>query len=361
MRVLALLAALVLGLAPAQAQQYPDWVIKLVVPFVPGSPVDVLGRVVSQQMTTRLGQGVVVENRPGAGTSTATKQVQSSPADGYTLLMMGQNLVYVGLLLPRHRLRPGEVVRAGRHAGRLVACDADRQQRAGEVGHGTGRVRQGQSRQGHLRLRARHVAADRRQIVRARGRPRSHQRALQRRRAGARRSSRRAHPHQFCAGIECPPDDPGRQGPRAGGDELGARPGAAGRSDLQGERLSGRGLRSRRMAGDRGAARHAGSGRQQAQCRDQCSVALGRGAGDLQEAALPADDPFPRAVWPIPARAGRTLAADHQRGGAEGATAAASLTSPRSPRPGSRASRGGRAAVPDRIPSSSRPAATRCA
>ena len=64
--------------------------IKLVVPFVPGSPVDVLARVVSQQMTTRLGQSVVIENRPGAGTSTATKQVQSSPADGYTLLMAGR-------------------------------------------------------------------------------------------------------------------------------------------------------------------------------------------------------------------------------------------------------------------------------
>src|SRR5687767_2781415 len=67
MRVLALLVAAVLGLAPAQVQQYPDRVIKLVVPFVPGSPVDVLARVVSQQMTTRLGQSVVIENRPGAG------------------------------------------------------------------------------------------------------------------------------------------------------------------------------------------------------------------------------------------------------------------------------------------------------
>ncbi len=100
MRIFALLAAAVLMLAPAQAQQYPDRVIKLVVPFVPGSPVDVLARVVSQQMTTRLGQSVVIENRPGAGTSTATKQVQSSPPDGYTLLMSGQNMTYVGLLYP---------------------------------------------------------------------------------------------------------------------------------------------------------------------------------------------------------------------------------------------------------------------
>ncbi len=100
MRILALLAAAALGLAPAQAQQYPDRVIKLVVPFVPGSPVDVLARVVSQQMTTRLGQSVVIENRPGAGTSAATRQVQASPPDGYTLLMSGQNLAYVGLLYP---------------------------------------------------------------------------------------------------------------------------------------------------------------------------------------------------------------------------------------------------------------------
>jgi tripartite-type tricarboxylate transporter receptor subunit TctC len=103
MRIPAFLAATLLTLAPAttaKAQPYPDRAIKLVVPFVPGSPVDVLARVVAQQMTVRLGQSVVVENRPGAGTSTATKQVQSSPPDGYTLLMMGQNLVYVGLLYP---------------------------------------------------------------------------------------------------------------------------------------------------------------------------------------------------------------------------------------------------------------------
>jgi tripartite-type tricarboxylate transporter receptor subunit TctC len=100
MRILVLLATALLGLGSAHAQQYPDRVIKMVVPFVPGSPVDVLGRVVSQQMTVRLGQSVVVENRPGAGTSAATKQVQASPPDGYTLLMSGQNIVYVGLLYP---------------------------------------------------------------------------------------------------------------------------------------------------------------------------------------------------------------------------------------------------------------------
>jgi tripartite-type tricarboxylate transporter receptor subunit TctC len=84
----------------ASAQSYPDKPIKLVVPFVPGSPVDVLGRVVSQQLGTRLGQSVVVDNRPGGGTSTATKAVAAAPADGYTLLMSGQTLAYLGLFYP---------------------------------------------------------------------------------------------------------------------------------------------------------------------------------------------------------------------------------------------------------------------
>ena len=72
-----IVAALVisLGAGEARAQTYPDKVIKLVVPFVPGSPVDVLARAVSQPLSVRLGQQVVIDNRPGAGTSTASKAV----------------------------------------------------------------------------------------------------------------------------------------------------------------------------------------------------------------------------------------------------------------------------------------------
>ena len=93
-------ALAVLPLEQAAAQSYPDKPIKLVVPFVPGSPVDVLGRVVSQQLGARLGQSVVVDNRPGGGTSIATKAVAAAPADGYTLLMSGQTLAYLGLFYP---------------------------------------------------------------------------------------------------------------------------------------------------------------------------------------------------------------------------------------------------------------------
>src|SRR3954471_11749085 len=93
-------ALAVLPLEETAAQSYPDKPIKLIVPFVPGSPVDVLARVVSQQLGLRLGQAVIIENRPGAGTSTGTKMVATSPADGYTLLMSGQSLTYLNLFYP---------------------------------------------------------------------------------------------------------------------------------------------------------------------------------------------------------------------------------------------------------------------
>ena len=98
-RVLLLAAALICSFAGLlSAQEYPERPIRLVVPFVPGSPVDVLARVVSQEAGKRLGQTVVVENRPGAGTSIATKQTAGAAPDGYTLLLSGQNLSYVAIL-----------------------------------------------------------------------------------------------------------------------------------------------------------------------------------------------------------------------------------------------------------------------
>ena len=89
-----------LGLTSAQAQNYPDRVIKAVVPYIPGSPVDVLARIVAQHLGTRLGQNVIVENRPGAGTTLGMKAVIGAPPDGYTLLVAGQALAYAGLLYP---------------------------------------------------------------------------------------------------------------------------------------------------------------------------------------------------------------------------------------------------------------------
>jgi tripartite-type tricarboxylate transporter receptor subunit TctC len=104
MRRVGLLAAAIacvsLTLPPANAQTYPDRLIKAVVPYIPGSPVDVLARVVAQHLGTRLRQNVIVENRPGAGTTLGMKAVIGAPPDGYTLLVAGQALAYAGLLYP---------------------------------------------------------------------------------------------------------------------------------------------------------------------------------------------------------------------------------------------------------------------
>jgi tripartite-type tricarboxylate transporter receptor subunit TctC len=81
---------LVLALAagvPARAQTYPAKPIRIVVPFGAGAGVDVLARGIAKGLTDRLGQPVVVENRPGAGGNIGTEAVAKAAPDGYTLIM----------------------------------------------------------------------------------------------------------------------------------------------------------------------------------------------------------------------------------------------------------------------------------
>ena len=75
----------------AQEQSYPDRMIKLVVPFPPGGPTDLMGRIAGQLVWSALGQTVVVENRPGAGGTIGSQDVAHANADGYTLLLGGTN------------------------------------------------------------------------------------------------------------------------------------------------------------------------------------------------------------------------------------------------------------------------------
>jgi tripartite-type tricarboxylate transporter receptor subunit TctC len=90
-------AAAVPGLARAQAR-FPEKPITVIVPFAPGGIADITARAVSEVMAQRLGQTVIVDNRPSAGSIVASQAVASAKPDGHTLLLMSNgNAVSVGL------------------------------------------------------------------------------------------------------------------------------------------------------------------------------------------------------------------------------------------------------------------------
>src|SRR5882724_1325556 len=75
----------------AGAQAYPSQPVRLVVGFAAGQALDILARLIAQSLSEQLGQQFVVDNKPGAGGNIAAEQVARSPADGYTLLVIGAN------------------------------------------------------------------------------------------------------------------------------------------------------------------------------------------------------------------------------------------------------------------------------
>jgi tripartite-type tricarboxylate transporter receptor subunit TctC len=98
--VVAVMAMLGAG-APAQAQSYPVRTIRLIVPFPAGGPVDVMGRLIAQSLSSSLGQQVIVDNRPGAGSTLAGREVARAAPDGYTLLLGSAATLAIGPALFR--------------------------------------------------------------------------------------------------------------------------------------------------------------------------------------------------------------------------------------------------------------------
>jgi len=87
-RILSALALLLLTLpTPSFADPYPSKPIRLIIPFAAGSATDAAGRILAQALSQRLGQSVIVDNRPGANGQIAATVAAQSAADGYTLFM----------------------------------------------------------------------------------------------------------------------------------------------------------------------------------------------------------------------------------------------------------------------------------
>ena len=82
-----LLTALALALPAHAADQYPNRPLRLLVPYAPGGPVDIVGRLVGLKLGERLGQQIIIDNRAGAGGNIALEIVAKAAPDGYTLLM----------------------------------------------------------------------------------------------------------------------------------------------------------------------------------------------------------------------------------------------------------------------------------
>ena len=128
-RLARLLAAAILAFAtPALAQDYPARPVKIVVPFSPGGAVDGPTRIVAQKLGERLGQQVVVENKPGAGATLGAGEVAKAAPDGYTLLLASQTNAISATLYPKLPFDPVEdfapITLIGREPGVLVVNPA---------------------------------------------------------------------------------------------------------------------------------------------------------------------------------------------------------------------------------------------
>jgi tripartite-type tricarboxylate transporter receptor subunit TctC len=92
--VVSLAALAVLGAGAANAQQapYPSKQVRMILPFAPGGPSDIIGRLLSQKLTEQMGQAVITDNRAGAGGNLGLELAAKAPPDGYTIVLASPTL-----------------------------------------------------------------------------------------------------------------------------------------------------------------------------------------------------------------------------------------------------------------------------
>src|SRR5262245_58094709 len=91
-------AALPVASRAVRAQACPSRPVRLIVGFPPGGGADTTARIIAPWLSQRLGQPVVIENRPGASSTLAAQAVVHSPPDGYTLLLLGGSALMAALI-----------------------------------------------------------------------------------------------------------------------------------------------------------------------------------------------------------------------------------------------------------------------
>ncbi len=107
------------AVAAGEPQEYPSAPVRVIVPFTPGTGADTIARVMQPQLAKRLGQAIVVDNRPGASGTIGEDQVAKAPPDGYTVLMAADSMVMATQLYrnvpfhPVNDLRPVSMAARG--------------------------------------------------------------------------------------------------------------------------------------------------------------------------------------------------------------------------------------------------------
>ena len=132
------------GQAPAG---YPNRAIRFIVPYAPGGFPDTVARILAQRLSDRLGQSVVIDNRPGANGGVAAGVLTSAPADGYQFLVTDGSMFSINpLIYSKLTYDPEEGLRAGRAGGARAVVPGAASEGAGEQLQGVPRLREGATR-----------------------------------------------------------------------------------------------------------------------------------------------------------------------------------------------------------------------